>query len=216
MASKNYKWIALSNTTIGVLMASIDTSIVIISLPYILKSVLAHTPGGSAPLNSAAYAIATADSFSYVMWALLGYMLVTATLLLLFGRLADLKGRVKIYNLGFAIFTVGSLLTGLSAIVIPNSIVTEGIQIVIFRLMQAIGAAMLWSNSAAILTDAFPSNQRGLALGTNMVAGVGGGILGLVLGGIITSVTSWRYIFFINVPIGIFGHEAQGPFTEAY
>ncbi len=205
MASKNYKWVALSNTTIGVLMASIDTSIVIISLPYILKSVLAHTPGGTAPLNSAVYAIATADSFSYVMWALLGYMLLTATLLLLFGRLADLKGRVKIYNLGFAIFTVGSLLTGLSAIIIPNSIITEGVQIIIFRLVQAIGAAMLWSNSAAILTDAFPSNQRGLALGTNMVAGVGGGILGLVLGGIITSVTSWRYIFFINVPIGIFG-----------
>ncbi|MEM3557356.1 MAG: MFS transporter, partial [Conexivisphaerales archaeon] len=205
MASKNYKWVALSNTTIGVLMASIDTSIVIISLPYILKSVLAHTPGGSAPLNSAAYSIATANSFSYVMWALLGYMLVTATLLLLFGRLADLKGRVKIYNLGFGIFTVGSLLTGLSAIIVPNSIITEGIQIIIFRLLQAIGAAMLWSNSAAILTDAFPSNQRGLALGTNMVAGVGGGILGLVLGGIITSVTSWRYIFFINVPIGIFG-----------
>lgn len=201
----NYKWVALSNTTIGVLMASIDSSIVIISLPYILKSVLSHTPGSTAPINSATYAIATADSFSYVMWALLGYMLVTATLLLLFGRLADIKGRVKIYNIGFAIFTAGSLLTGLSAIIIPNSFITEGMQIIIFRFVQATGAAMLWSNSAAILTDAFPSNQRGMALGTNMVAGVGGGILGLVLGGIITSVTSWRYIFFINVPIGIFG-----------
>jgi len=204
-SSGSYKWVVLSNTTIGVLMASIDSSIVIISLPYILKSVLLHTPGGTSLPTSPLYAIATADSFSYIMWALLGYMLITATLLLLFGRLADLKGRVKIYNLGFAIFTVGSLLTGLSAIIIPNYLVTEGVQIIGFRLLQAIGAAMLWSNSAALLTDAFPSNQRGLALGTNMVAGIGGGILGLVLGGIITSVTSWRFIFFINVPIGAFG-----------
>ncbi len=203
--SSRYKWTALSNTTIGVLMASVDSSIVIISLPYILQSVLAHTPGGTAPVSSAIYAIATASSFSYVIWALLGYMLITATLLLFFGRLADLKGRVKIYNLGFAVFTIGSLLTGLSALIIPNSLITEGIQIIIFRIVQAVGAAMLWSNSAAILTDAFPSNQRGMALGINMVAGVGGGILGLVLGGIITSVASWRYIFFINVPIGIFG-----------
>ncbi|MDG7036593.1 MAG: MFS transporter [Nitrososphaerota archaeon] len=203
--SSRYKWTALSNTTIGVLMASVDSSIVIISLPYILQSVLAHTPGGTAPVSSAIYAIATASSFSYVIWALLGYMLITATLLLFFGRLADLKGRVKIYNLGFAVFTIGSLLTGLSALIIPNSLITEGIQIIIFRIVQAVGAAMLWSNSAAILTDAFPSNQRGMALGINMVAGVGGGILGLVLGGIITSVASWRYIFFINVPIGVFG-----------
>ncbi|MDG7044026.1 MAG: MFS transporter [Nitrososphaerota archaeon] len=203
--SSRYKWTALSNTTIGVLMASVDSSIVIISLPYILQSVLAHTPGGTAPVSSATYAIATASSFSYVIWALLGYMLITATLLLFFGRLADLKGRVKIYNLGFAVFTIGSLLTGLSALIIPNSLITEGIQIIIFRIVQAVGAAMLWSNSAAILTDAFPSNQRGMALGINMVAGVGGGILGLVLGGIITSVASWRYIFFINVPIGVFG-----------
>jgi len=203
--SSRYKWTALSNTTIGVLMASIDTSIVIISLPYILQSVLAHTPGGTAPVGSASYALATASSFSYVIWTLLGYMLITATLLLFFGRMADLKGRVKIYNLGFAVFTIGSLLTGLSALIIPNSLITEGVQIIIFRIVQAIGAAMLWSNSAAILTDAFPSNQRGMALGINMVAGVGGGILGLVLGGIITSVASWRYIFFINVPIGVFG-----------
>ncbi|MDH2905587.1 MAG: MFS transporter [Methanomassiliicoccales archaeon] len=217
--SDNYKWVVLSNTTIAMLMASIDTSIVIISLPYILRSVLRHTPGGTAPLTSSAYAIASADSFVYVIWSLMGYMLITATLLIFFGRLADLKGRVKIYNAGFALFTIGSLLAGFSGIIIPNSLITEGLQLVLFRLFQAVGAAMLWSNSAALLTDAFPSNQRGLALGTNMVSGVGGSILGLVLGGIITSVASWRYIFFINVPIGIFAtvwaykrlHEVSKP-----
>ncbi|MBX8631340.1 MAG: MFS transporter [Candidatus Thermoplasmatota archaeon] len=200
----DYKWVVLSNTTIAILMASIDTSIVIISLPYILRSVLRHIPGGTASPTSVAYAVASADSFVYVIWSLMGYMLITATLLIFFGRLADLKGRVKIYNAGFAVFTAGSLLAGFSGIVIPNSLMTEGIQLVMFRLLQAIGAAMLWSNSAALLTDAFPANQRGLALGTNMVSGVGGSILGLVLGGVITSVASWRYIFFINVPIGIF------------
>ncbi len=200
----NYKWVVLSNTTIAMLMAAIDTSIVIISLPYILQSVLRHTYGGTSAPGSSAYAIASADSFVYVIWSLMGYMLITATLLIFFGRLADLKGRVKIYNAGFVVFTVGSLLAGLSGIIIPNAMITEGLQLVIFRLLQAVGAAMLWSNSAALLTDAFPSNQRGLALGTNMVSGVGGSILGLVLGGVITSFASWRFIFFINVPIGIF------------
>lgn len=185
-------------------MASIDTSIVIISLPYILSSVLRHLPGGLAPPNSPAYAVASTNAFIYVIWSLMGYMLITATLLIFFGRMADLKGRVKIYNIGFAVFTVGSLLSGLSGIAIPNSLLTEGLQLVAFRFLQATGAAMLWSNSAALLTDAFPPNQRGLALGTNMVSGTGGSMLGLVLGGLITSVTSWRFIFFINVPIGIF------------
>ncbi len=202
--SSSYKWVVLSNTTIAMLMAAIDTSIVIISLPYILRSVLRHTAGGTSAPGSAAYAIASADSFVYVIWSLMGYMLITATLLIFFGRLADLKGRVKIYNAGFAVFTVGSLLAGFSGIIIPNTMVTEGLQLVLFRLVQAVGAAMLWSNSAALLTDAFPANQRGLALGTNMVSGVGGSILGLVLGGVITSVASWRFIFFINVPIGVF------------
>ncbi|MEM3852546.1 MAG: MFS transporter [Methanomassiliicoccales archaeon] len=202
--SAGYKWVVLSNTTIAVLMASIDTSIVIISLPYILSSVLRHLPGGTAPHSSPLYAVATANAFIYVIWAMMGYMLITATLLIFFGRLADLKGRVRIYNSGFAVFTVGSLLAGLSGIIIPNGAITEGLQLIIFRFLQATGAAMLWSNSAALLTDAFPPNQRGLALGTNMVSGVGGSMLGLVLGGVITSVTSWRYIFFINVPIGTF------------
>ena len=186
-------------------MATIDTSIVIIALPYLLQSIQANMPGGTAPVTSTAYAIASANSFVDVIWVMMGYMLVTATFLLFFGRLADIKGRVKIYNAGFAVFTIGSLLTGLSGLIIPNSLVTEGVQMIAFRLLQAIGAAMLWSNSAALLTDAFPSNQRGLALGINMVAAIGGSVVGLILGGVITSVASWRYIFFINVPIGAFG-----------
>ena len=200
-----YKWVVLSNTTIAVLMATIDTSIVIIALPYLLQSIQANMPGGTAPATSTAYAIASANSFVDVIWVMMGYMLVTATFLLFFGRLADIKGRVRIYNAGFAVFTIGSLLTGLSGLIIPNSLLTEGLQMIVFRLLQAVGAAMLWSNSAALLTDAFPSNQRGLALGINMVAAIGGSVLGLILGGVVTAVASWRYIFFINVPIGAFG-----------
>ncbi|MGC8581784.1 MAG: MFS transporter [Thermoplasmata archaeon] len=199
-----YKWVVLSNTTLAVLMAGIDTSIVMISLPYVLGSILKHTPGGTSLPTSPAYQSATATSFIYLLWIMMGYMLIVATLLLFFGRLADMYGRVKIYNAGFLIFTIGSLLAGLSAIIIPNSILTEGIQLIIFRLVQGTGAAMMWANSAALLTDAFPPNQRGLALGTNMVASVGGSVVGLILGGVITSSYSWRWIFFINVPIGIF------------
>ena len=203
--SRAYKWVVLSNTTIAVLMATIDTSIVIIALPYLLQSIQENMPGGSATATSTAYAIASANSFVDVVWVMMGYMLVTATFLLFFGRLADIKGRVKIYNVGFVVFTIGSLLTGLSGLVIPNSLMTEGLQMIVFRLVQAVGAAMLWSNSAALLTDAFPSNQRGFALGVNMVAAIGGSVIGLILGGVITAVASWRYIFFINVPIGTFG-----------
>lgn len=202
--SPYYKWVVLSNTTLAVLMAGIDTSIVMISLPYVLGSILRHTPGGTSLPNTAAYQSATATSFIYLLWVMMGYMLIVATLLLFFGRLADMYGRVKIYNAGFLVFTIGSLLSGLSAIIIPNSVITEGIQLVIFRLIQGIGAAMMWANSAALLTDAFPPNQRGLALGTNMISSVGGSILGLILGGVITASYSWRWIFFINVPIGIF------------
>ncbi|MCL4326523.1 MAG: MFS transporter [Candidatus Thermoplasmatota archaeon] len=202
--SPYYKWVVLSNTTLAVLMAGIDTSIVVISLPYILKSILIHTPGGNALPSSSAYQIATATSFTYLLWVLMGYMLIVATLLLFFGRLADMYGRVKIYNAGFLIFTIGSFLSGFSALIIPNAIITEGIQLIIFRLLQGVGAAMMWANSVALLTDAFPPEQRGLALGTNMVSAVGGSVVGLVLGGVITASYSWRWIFIINVPIGIF------------
>jgi EmrB/QacA subfamily drug resistance transporter len=170
-----YKWLVLSNTTVATLMASIDTNIVLISLPTIGREL----PGTSA---------------TTLLWILLGYSLLTAVVLLNFGRLSDMFGRVRLYVLGFAVFTVGSLLCGFSQ---------TGLELVGFRLFQAVGAGFLFSNSAAIITDAFPPNERGRALGVNQVSIVVGAVAGLVLGGIITSTIGWRWIFFVNVPIGL-------------
>jgi EmrB/QacA subfamily drug resistance transporter len=170
-----YKWLVLSNTTIATLMAAIDTNIVLISLPTI---------GRQLPDTSA----------TTLLWILLGYSLLTAVVLLNFGRLSDMFGRVRLYVLGFAIFTVGSLICGLSQ---------TGTELVIFRLVQAIGAGFLFANSAAIITDAFPPNERGRALGINQISIVVGAVAGLILGGIITSTVGWRWIFFVNVPIGL-------------
>jgi EmrB/QacA subfamily drug resistance transporter len=170
-----YKWVVLSNTTIATLMAAIDTNIVLISLPTI---------GRQLPDTSA----------TTLLWILLGYSLLTAVVLLNFGRLSDMFGRVRLYVLGFAIFTIGSLLCGLSQ---------TGIELVLFRLVQAVGAGFLFANSAAIITDAFPPNERGRALGINQISIVVGAVSGLVLGGVITSTIGWRWIFFVNVPIGI-------------
>jgi EmrB/QacA subfamily drug resistance transporter len=170
-----YKWKVLSNTTIATLMAAIDTNIVLISLPTIGREL----PGTTA---------------TTLLWILLGYSLLTAVVLLNFGRLSDLFGRVRLYVLGFVVFTVGSLLCGFSQ---------TGLELVLFRLVQAIGAGFLFANSAAIITDAFPPNERGRALGINQVSIVVGAVSGLVLGGVITSTIGWRWIFFVNVPIGI-------------
>jgi EmrB/QacA subfamily drug resistance transporter len=170
-----YKWNVLSNTTVATLMAAIDTNIVLISLPTIGRQL----PGTTA---------------TTLLWILLGYSLLTAVVLLNFGRLSDLFGRVRLYVLGFAVFTLGSALCGFSQ---------TGLELVLFRLVQAVGAGFLFSNSAAIITDAFPPNERGRALGINQVAIVVGAVSGLVLGGIITSTIGWRWIFFVNVPIGI-------------
>ncbi len=170
-----YKWLVLSNTTIATLMASIDTNIVLISLPTIGREL----SGTNATL---------------LLWILLGYSLLTAVVLVNFGRLSDMFGRVRLYVLGFAVFTVGSLLCGFSA---------TGLELVLFRLVQAIGAGFLFANSAAIITDAFPPNERGRALGINQVSIVVGAVSGLVLGGLITSTIGWRWIFFVNVPIGL-------------
>ncbi len=170
-----YKWLVLSNTTVATLMAAIDTNIVLISLPTIGRELA----GTSATL---------------LLWVLLGYSLLTAVVLLNFGRLSDMFGRVRLYILGFAIFTVGSALCGFSQ---------TGLELVGFRLVQAVGAGFLFSNSAAIITDAFPPNERGRALGVNQVSIVVGAVSGLVLGGLITSTIGWRWIFFVNVPIGI-------------
>ncbi len=182
----HYKWIALTNTTLGVLMASIDISIVLISLPAIFNGIHINplAPGET----------------NYFLWILLGYMVVTTTLLVTFGRISDMFGRVRMYNMGFAIFTVGSILLWLT----PGTGSTGALELILFRLIQGTGAGFLFANSAAILTDAFPANQRGLALGINQVAAILGSVIGLILGGIL-SYFSWRLVFLVSVPVGIVG-----------
>ena len=179
-----YKWVALSNTTMGTLMASIDGTIVMISLPAIFRGISIN------PLTS----------FQYLLWILFGYSVVTSTLLVTFGRISDMVGRVRLFNLGFAIFTGGSLL----CTIVPNTGDLGASELIVFRIIQGVGAAFLFANSAAILTDAFPTNERGMALGINMVAALAGSLVGLVLGGILV-VFDWRYIFLVSVPVGALG-----------
>ena len=171
-----YKWIVLSNTTLGTLMASLDTNIVLIALPTISREL-------------------RATSFFDLLWVLLGYQLVNGSLLVNFGRLSDMFGRVRLYTFGFAIFTVASALASLSQ---------TGEQLIVFRLMQGVGSAFLFSNSGAIITDAFPENERGKALGINQVSIVIGTLTGLVLCGVLTAIGGWQSIFYVNIPIGIF------------
>ncbi len=171
-----YKWVALSNTTIGVLMASLDINIVLIALPTIGKN------------------LSGMNAFN-VLWVILGYQLVIASVLVNFGRLSDIFGRVRLYTIGFALFTIGSALCGFSL---------NADQLISFRIIQATGAAFLFSNSAAIITDAFPINERGKALGINQISIVAGSVTGLILGGALTTIVGWRWIFWVNVPIGIF------------
>ncbi len=182
----HYKWIALTNTTLGVLMASIDASIVLISLPAIFNGIHINplAPGET----------------NYFLWMLMGYMVVTATLLVTFGRISDMFGRVRFYNMGFAIFTLGSILLWLT----PGTGNTGALELIIFRLVQGVGAGFLLSNSSAIITDAFPANQRGLALGINQIAAILGSIIGLILGGIL-AYFDWRLVFLVSVPVGIAG-----------
>lgn len=180
----HYKWVALSNTTIAMFMAAVNGSIILISLPAIFNGININ------PLTS----------FQYLLWILMGYGIVTATLLLSFGRLSDIYGRVRLYNLGFAIFTVGSLLLFLT----PDTGDAGAIELIVFRLLQAVGAAFIFSNSAAILTDAFPPDERGKALGLNQVAALSGQFIGLLIGGIL-AVFHWRYVFLISVPFGVIG-----------
>jgi MFS family permease len=181
-----YKWVALSNTTLGTLMAGIDVNIVLISLPAIFVALKVN------PLAP--------DETTYLLWILMGYSVITATLLVSFGRLSDIFGRVRFYNIGFIIFTVGSLILSL----IPSTGNTGAMELIIFRLVQAVGGGFLFANSAAILTDAFPHQERGLALGLNGVAFNGGSLIGLILGGFLAAI-NWRLVFLINVPIGIVG-----------
>jgi MFS family permease len=165
-------------------MAAVNGSIILISLPAIFKGINID------PLTS----------FQYLLWILMGYGIVTATLLLSFGRLSDIYGRVRLYNVGFAIFTAGSVLLFLT----PGTGDVGAIELIVFRIIQAIGAAFIFSNSAAILTDAFPPDERGKALGLNQVAALSGQFIGLLIGGIL-AVFNWRYVFLISVPFGVVG-----------
>jgi MFS family permease len=184
--SRRYAMVALSNTTVGVLMASIDASIVIISLPAIFRGI------GLDPLEP--------SNISYLLWMLMGYMVVVAVLVVSLGRLGDMYGRVRIYNAGFAVFTVASAALALT----PWTGSKAALWLIIMRVVQGIGGAMLTANSTAIITDAFPANRRGMALGINQVASLAGSFLGLVLGGVLSE-WNWRAIFWVNVPIGIAG-----------
>ena len=182
----HYKWVALSNTTLGMLIATINSSIVLISLPAIFNGIKLD------PLQP--------SNVSYLLWMLMGYMLVTAVFVVALGRLGDMFGRVKIYNSGFLVFTVCSIALSLD----PFHGAMGAMWLIGWRVFQAIGGAMLMANSAAIITDAFPAAQRGMALGINIVAAIAGSFIGLVLGGALSE-WNWRTVFWVNVPIGLIG-----------
>src|SRR5689334_12521504 len=184
LAHLDYKWIALSNTTLGMLMATINASILLIALPDIFRGI--HVDP-LAPGNT-----------SYLLWLLLGFLVVTAVLLVSLGRLGDMYGRVRMFNLGFLVFTVFSIL--LSVTWMDGS--AGALWLIGMRVGQGVGGALLFANSTAILTDAFPADQRGLALGVNSIAAIAGSFLGLVLGGVLAPV-NWRLVFLVSVPIGL-------------
>ena len=183
---ENYKWIALSNCTLGVLLATLDASITLIAMPAIFRGI--HLD----PL-------VPANSF-YLLWMIFGFLIVTSVLIVSLGRLGDMYGRVRIYNLGFVIYTVASLILTIDWL---NG-QAGATYLIGFRIVQGVGAACLLANSAAIITDAFPANKRGMALGINNIVGVSGMFVGLVLGGILAPI-DWRLVFLISVPVGLFG-----------
>ena len=180
------KWIALSNTTLGQLVATINTSVIIVALPPIFEGI------GLNPLSL--------GSFSYLLWVIMSYMIVISVLLVTVGKLSDMFGRVRLFNLGFLIFTVASVLLYLT----PGRSDTGALEIIIFRIIQAVGGSFIMANSFAIISDNFNPNQRGFAISINSVASVSGVSIGIVLGGIL-SVIYWRDVFLLSVPLGIFG-----------
>jgi MFS family permease len=182
---EGYKWIALTISTLGMLMATIDGSITLISLPDIFRGI------GIDPLQPG-------NSF-FLLWMILGFLVVTSVLVTTLGRLGDIYGRVRMYNLGFAVFTFFSLLLTVTW----TSGHAAGIYLIVLRLFQGVGAAMLMANSAAVLTDAFPPGQMGMAMGINQAAAMSGSFIGLVLGGVLAPI-NWRLIFLVSVPIGLF------------
>lgn len=171
-----YKWTVLTVTTVGVLMSGIDSRILVIGLPQIASAMHADA--------------------EQAVWFTQGYALASTIMLLLIGRVTDIFGRVKLYNAGFIIFTVGSLLTSLSQS--PE-------QIIAFRIMQGLGSSMIWSNSIAMITDATPMKELGFSLGVNAIAYNLGSVLGLTVSGLILFFFDWRFLFYVNIPIGIFG-----------
>src|SRR5436309_5208015 len=185
-SSDRYRWIALSNTTLATLVATLDLSITIIAMPTIFRGIKLD------PLTPA-------NSF-YLSWMILGYLVVTSVLIVSLGRLGDIFGRVRIYNLGFVIYTAASLL--LTVDWLTGRAGAD--YLIVFRIVQGIGGACLMANAAAIITDAFPENQRGMALGINNIVGVSGMFVGLVLGGLLAPL-NWRLVFLISVPVGLFG-----------
>ncbi len=186
LAHIDYRWIALSNTTLGVLMAGLNGSVLMISLPAIFRGI------GIDPLAP--------GETDYLLWVLVGYTLVTATLLVTAGRISDMYGRVRLYNAGFAIFTLGSIL----CFFVQGSGNTAALELIVFRLIQAVGGAFLFANSAAILTDAFPHHQRGMAMGVNQIGILAGTFFGLIVGGLLAAI-NWRAVFLVSVPFGLFG-----------
>jgi MFS family permease len=184
MSRLDYKWVALSNTTLGMLMATINASILLIALPDIFRGI------GIDPLAP--------GNTSYLLWLILGFLVVMAVLLVSLGRLGDIYGRVRMFNLGFAVFTAFSIL--LSITWMHGS--AAAIWLILMRVGQGVGGALLFANSSAILTDAFPPGQRGLAMGVNSIAAIAGSFFGLVLGGVLAPI-SWRLIFLVSVPVGV-------------
>ncbi len=183
---KHYKWIALSNTTLGILMVTINQSILLISLPALFRGINLNP---LVPSNT-----------SYFLWVFMGFLLVTAVLVVSLGRVGDIYGRVRMYNLGFAVFTFFSILLSVTFMTgVPGAL-----WIIIMRVFQGVGGALLFANSTAILTDAFPVEERGKAMGINGIAAVGGSFLGLMLGGVLAPI-EWRLVFLVSVPFGLFG-----------
>ncbi len=184
--TRRYQLMVLSNTTLGVFMAFLNSSIVIIALPAIFRGIHLNP---LAPAN-----------VGYLLWILLGFSVASAVLVVSLGRLGDLLGRVRLYNFGFLVFTLGSLALTLT----PGKGSSAAAFIVAMRIVQGVGGALLFANSNAILADAFPPARRGTALGINQVAGLSGAFLGLIVGGLLADV-NWRLVFAISVPFGAFG-----------